>query len=81
MLRSVCCFPKNIHVFYKKQMCDSVITGNENTSKDWNCVMLMFRGLISYFVFGYECFMCICLKTTLWLFSFVWEEVWLLTLA
>jgi len=27
-----------------------------------------------YFVFGYACFMCICLKTSIWMF---WDKVWL----
>jgi len=30
-----------------------------------------------YFVFGYACFMYICLKTAIWLFGFFWDKVWL----
>jgi len=30
--------PKTFDVFNKKQICDSVIVGKENASKDWNCV-------------------------------------------
>jgi len=54
----------------KKQMYDSVITGKENASQEWNYILLIFlTSFIVYFVFGYACFMCICLKTTIWLFS------------
>jgi len=38
----------------------SVITGKENASKDWNCIILMFPTSFNiYFVFGYACFRCI----------------------
>jgi len=49
--------------------------GKENASEDWNCIISMFlRSFNIYFVFGYACFMCICLKTAIWLF---WDKVWL----
>jgi len=60
---------KTFKVFNKKEMYDSVITGKENASKDWYCIISMF--LISFnvcFVFVCACFMCICLKTTIWHF-------------
>jgi len=39
-------------------MYDSVITGKENASKDWNCMILMFLTSFNiYFVFGCACFM------------------------
>jgi len=50
----------------KKQMHDSVITAKEYASKDWTCVISMF--LTSFNVCGCACFMCICLKTAIWLF-------------
>ena len=44
------------NVFYKTQMCDSVLTGRENACNDWNCIILMFlTSFIVYFVFGYAC--------------------------
>jgi len=62
-------------VFNKKQMYDSVITGKENAWKYWNCVISLFLTSFSvYFVFGYACFMCVSLKTAIWLF---WDKVWL----
>jgi len=43
---SLLAFPKfNKSVFilpYKKQMFDSVFTGKENASKNWNCILSMF---------------------------------------
>jgi len=52
-----------INVIDKKQMYDSVISGKENASKEWNCIISMFlTGFNVCFVFGYACFMCICLK-------------------
>ena len=62
---------KIIDVIYKKQMQDSVITGKENASKDWNCTIISLMFLTSfniYFVFEYACFTWICLKTGIWLF-------------
>jgi len=57
-----------INVIDKKQMYDSVITAKENASKEWNCIMSMFLTSFNvYFVFGYACIMCICLKTAIWL--------------
>jgi len=42
------------HVFNKTQMYSSVITGKENASNIWNCIILMFlTSFIIYFVFGY----------------------------
>jgi len=58
-----------IDVIDKKQMYDSVITGKENASKEWHCIISMFLTNFNvYFVFGYAYFMCICLKTAIWLF-------------
>jgi len=35
-----------------------VITGIENASKEWNCIISMFLTSFNiYFVFGYACFM------------------------
>ena len=64
-----------IYVIDKRQMHDSVITGEEYASKDWTCVVSMcLTGFNAYFVCGCACFMCICLKTAIWLF---WDKVWL----
>jgi len=62
--------PKMIYdVIDKKQMHDSAITGKEYTSKDWTCVISMFLTSFNvYFVCGCACFICICLKTAIWLF-------------
>jgi len=38
-------------------MFESAITGKENASKDWNCIILMFLSFNIYVVFGYVCFM------------------------
>ena len=60
---------KIFDVFYKKQVYDSVITGEENTSKDWNCIVSMLLTHFNIcFVFVDAYFMCICLKTTVWHF-------------
>jgi len=67
--------PKMIDVIDKKQMHDSVATGKEYASEDWTCVMSMFLTSFNvYFACGCACFMCICLKTVIWLF---WDKVWL----
>ena len=43
----------------KKEMCYSVITGKENTSKEWNCIIAMVLTSFNvYFVFVYAYFMC-----------------------
>ena len=53
----------------QKQMHDSVITGKEYTSEDWTCVISMFLTSFNVcFVCGCACFMCIYLKTVIWLF-------------
>jgi len=60
---------KLIDVFNQKQMCNSVITGKENASKDWNCIISMFLTSFNIcFVFVHARFMCICPKTAIWLF-------------
>jgi len=60
---------KVINVIDKKQMYDSVIMGKENVSKEWNCIISMFLTSFNVsFVFGYACIICICRKTTIWLF-------------
>jgi len=57
---------KTFHIINKKQMHDSVITGKGNASKDWNCTISMFLTSFNvYFVFGYACVMCICIKTAI----------------
>jgi len=45
-------------VFHKKQMYNSVITGKENASKDWNCIISMFLIVL----------ITICLKTAICFF-------------
>jgi len=54
----------------KKQMHDSVFTRKEYASKYWTYVISMFflTSFNVYFVCGCACFMCICLKTAIWLF-------------
>jgi len=53
----------------KKEMCYSVITGKENTSKEWNCIIAMVLTSFNvYFLIGYAYFMCICCKTAIRLF-------------
>jgi len=64
-----------VDVINKKQMYNSVITGKENSSKDWNCIISMFLTSFNvYFVFVYAYFICICLKTPIWIF---WDKIWL----
>ena len=53
----------------KNKRTTDVITGKENASKDWTCVISMVLTSFNvYFVCGCACFMCICLKTAIWLF-------------
>jgi len=60
---------KMIDVIDEEQMHGSVITGKEYASKDWTCVISMFLTSLNVcFVCGCACFMCICLKTDIWLF-------------
>jgi len=47
-------------------MYKSVITGKENASKYWNYIISMF--LTSLMSILYACYICICLKTAIWLF-------------
>ena len=50
-------------------MYNSEITGKENASKEWNCILSIFLTSFNvYFVFGYAWFMYIFLKTAIWLF-------------
>jgi len=47
------------------------MTGKENASEDWNCIIIILMFLTIFnirFVFDYACFMWICLKTGIWLF-------------
>ena len=68
ILQRLYCCPEMIDAIDKKQMYVSVITGKENTSKNWNCTISLFLASFNvHFVFGYPCFMCICLKTAIWL--------------
>jgi len=63
---------KRIDAIDKKQMHDSVITGKNMLLK---IGLVLYRFVTSFnvcFVCGFACFMCICLKTAIWLF---WDEV------
>jgi len=63
-------------------MYDSAITRKENASKDWNCIMSMFLTSFNvYFVFGYACFICVCLKTAIRIFLAFFGEDRLATLV
>jgi len=73
-----------INVIGKKRTYENVITGKENASKEWNCIISMFLTSFDvYFVFGYACVMCIRRKTAIWLFwlflehglAFWWKQV------
>jgi len=82
ILQRFYCCPKTIGVVDKKQMYNSVIRGKQNASKEWYCIISMFLTSFNvYFAFGYACFMCICLKTAIWLFLgersgfFWWKQV------
>jgi len=58
-----------IDLIDKKQMYDSVITGKENASNEWNCIVsISLTSFNVYFVFGYAYFMFVFLKTAIWLF-------------
>jgi len=60
---------KLMDVIDKKQMYHNVITWKENVSKECNYITSMFLTSFNvYFVFGYAYFMCIWLKTAMWLF-------------
>jgi len=66
---------KMIEIIDQKEMYDTVTMGKENASKDWNCIISMFLTSFNvYFVFVYAYFVCICLKTLIWL---CWDKVWL----
>jgi len=67
-----------IDVIAEKQMQDSVTMGKEYASKDWTCVISMFLTSSNvYFVCGCACFMCICLKTAIWVFlAFLIKTGW-----
>jgi len=68
---------KMLDEFNRKQMYDSIITGKENASKEWSCIISMFLASFNvYFVFGYACFMCICVKNCYLFFcGFFWDKV------
>jgi len=53
-------------------MYDSVITGNENAYKDWNCIILMFLTSFIHcpFCFDYAYFMCIYMSKDYYLAFF-----------
>jgi len=69
ILQRFFCCPKMFNLINKKQMYDSVISRKESASKEWNCIISMFPTTFNiHFVFGYACFMCICLETAIWLF-------------
>jgi len=62
-------------IFDNKQMYDRVFKGEENGSKDWNCILSMFLTSYNiYFVIVYVCFICMCFKSVIWLFL---DKVWL----
>ena len=62
-------------------MHDSVIMGKEYASKNWTYVISMFLTSSNvYFVCGCACFMCICLKTSIWVFLAFFGEDRLTTL-
>ena len=51
---------KMIDVIDRKHIYDSAITGKENASEEWNCIISMsLTSFNVYFVFGFACFMCI----------------------
>jgi len=62
---------KMIGVIDERQMPESAVTPKEYASKDWTCVISMVSttSFTVYFVCGCACFMCICLKTAIWLFG------------
>jgi len=50
---------KLIDFIHKKQMCDNVITGKVNASKEWNCIVSMFLTSFNVsFGFAYAYFIC-----------------------
>ena len=61
---------KMIGVIDEKQMPESAVTPKEYASKDWTCVISMVSTSFHvYFVCGCARFLCICLKTAIWLFG------------
>jgi len=55
-----------IDIINNKHIYESVITGKENASKGWNCIISMFPMSFNVpFVFGYACFLCTCVKTAI----------------
>jgi len=61
--------PWKCSMYFIKSKCTSVITGKENTSKAWNCIISMFLTNFNIcFVFVHTCFMRMCLKTAVWHF-------------
>jgi len=60
---------KIIDINDEKQMYDNVIPGKYNASKDWNCIISMFRiSFHVYLMFAFACFMySVCLKKAFWL--------------
>ena len=68
---------KMIDVIDKKQMYDIVVTGKENVSKNYNCIISML--LINfnvYFMFDCAYLMSISLKTAI-VSGCLWDQVWL----
>jgi len=70
---------KIFDVFNKKQQYDSVFTGKENASKNWNCILSMF--LTSFNIYFCLVMHVLCVAHVLellsglfWLF---WDKVWL----
>jgi len=67
-----------IGVIDEKQMPEIAVTPKEYASKDWTCVISMVSTSFNiYFVCGCACFMCISIKTAIWLFLAFWYKVWL----
>jgi len=68
---------KMIDAIDKKHMYDSVVTGKENASEEWNCIISMYlKSFNIYFLFGYAYFMRRLYASKL-LSGFFWDKVWL----
>ena len=66
-----------IDVIGKKQMYDSVVTG-QNASNEWNFISIFLTSFKKHFVVAYACFMCICLQIPIsCFFRLFWDKVWL----
>jgi len=59
---------KMIDVIDKKQMYDSVITGKENASNDWNCIISIFVTRLNVY-FVWFCMLCGFFLRSSWIFG------------